>query len=61
MLIIFQSDCDVINYHLNQKHNFDIYSNTYTYYLPNQMTHYGYVEKIKFLIQNMSMLQKFIK
>ena len=45
MLFIVQSDCDVINHHLNEKYNFDIISNAYKYYLPNLMRHTGYVEK----------------
>ena len=43
--IIFQSDCDVINQHLNEQYNFDIIDNKYKYYLPNLMRHHGKVEK----------------
>ena len=43
--IIFQSDCDVINQHLNQEYNFDIINNKYKYYLSNLMRHNGKVEK----------------
>ena len=45
MLSIVQSECDIINYHLNEKYNFEIISNAYKYYLPNLMRHTGYVEK----------------
>ena len=45
MSIIFQSDCDVINHHLNEEYQFDIINNKYKYYLPNLMTHYGKVDK----------------
>ena len=40
-----QSDCDVINKHLNERYDFDIVHNKYQSYLPNLMRHYGYVEK----------------
>ena len=43
--MIFQSDCDVINLHLNEQYNFDIIDNKYKYYLPNLMRHHGEVEK----------------
>ena len=45
MLSIVQSECDIINYHLNEKYNFEIISNAYKYYLPNLMRHTGYVGK----------------
>ena len=47
ILGIFQSNCDVINHHLNQNYNynFNIYSNEYKYYLPNLIRYYGYFEK----------------
>ena len=40
---IFQSDCDVINHHLQLCYNFDKNENMYKYYLPNLMRHHGYV------------------
>ena len=41
---IFQSDCDVINHHLQLHYNFDKNENMYKYnYLPNLMRHHGYV------------------
>ena len=43
--IIFQSDCDVINHHLNEQYDFDIVWNKYKYYLPNSMKHFGKVDK----------------
>ena len=43
--IIFQSDCDVINHHLNEQYDFDIVCNKYKYYLPNLMRHFGKVDK----------------
>ena len=42
---IFKSDCDVINHHLHQNYNFNIFGNKYKYYLPNLMRHYGFVDK----------------
>ena len=45
MSIIFQSDCDVINHHLNEEYHFDIINNKYKYYLPNLMRHNGKVQK----------------
>ena len=38
--IIFQSDCDVINHHLNEQYDFDIVWNKYKYYLPNLMRYF---------------------
>ena len=45
MSIIFQSDFDFINHHLNVEYHFDIINNKYKYYLPNLMRHYGKVDK----------------
>ena len=45
MSILFQSDCDVINHHLNEEYRFNILNNKYKYYLPNLMRHYGKVHK----------------
>ena len=39
----FQSDCDVINHHLQLCYNFDKNKNMYKYYLPNLIRHHGYV------------------
>ena len=39
--IIFQSDCDVINHHLNEQYDFDIVWNKYKYYLANLMRYLG--------------------
>ena len=47
--IIFQSDYDVINLHLNQEYHVDIINNKYKYYLPNLMRHHGKVKKKKVL------------
>ena len=43
--MIFQSDCDVINQHLDEQYGFDIINNKYKFYLPNLMRHYGKVDK----------------
>ena len=59
--MIFSSDCDVINYHLNDYYNFDIIDNKYKYYLPNLMRHHGKVEKVKFHIGIIHLLIKCIK
>ena len=45
MSIIFQSDCDVINHHLNEEYHFDIINNKYKYYLLNLLRYYGKVDK----------------
>ena len=45
MLKLFQSDCDVINHHLNDIYNFDIIENTYTLYRPNLLRNFGQVDK----------------
>ena len=45
MSIIFQSDCGVINHHLNEEYRFYIINNKYKYYLPNLIRHYGKVDK----------------
>ena len=45
MLNIFQSDCDVINHHLNDIYNFDIIEKNYTFYLPNLFRNLGHVDK----------------
>ena len=39
---IFQSDCDVINHHLNVFYNFD-HEQKYKYFLPNIIRNNGYV------------------
>ena len=39
---IFQSDCDVINHHLNVCYNFE-HENKYKYFLPNILRNNGYV------------------
>ena len=45
MLKIFQSDCDVINHHLNDIYNFDIIENTYKLYRLNLFRNFGQVDK----------------
>ena len=59
--MIFSSDCDVINYHLNDYYNFDIIDNKYKYYLPNLMRHHGKVKKIKLHIGIIHSLKNCIK
>ena len=45
MRIIFQSDCNVINHHLNEEYHFGIVNNKYKFYFSNLMRHYGKVDK----------------
>ena len=59
--MIFQSDRDVINLHLNEQYNFEIIDNKYKYYLPNLMRHHGKVEKIRFHIGIIHSLKIYIK
>ena len=59
--IIFQSDCDVINQHLNQEYNFDIINNKYKYYLPNLMRHHGKVEKDQVAHSDFTFIEKIYK
>ena len=59
--IIFQSDCDVINQHLNEEYNFDIINNKNKYYLPNLMRHNGKVEKDQVAHSDFSFTENYIK
>ena len=61
MSIIFQSDCDVINHHLNEEYHFDIINNKYKYYLPNLMRHYGKDDKDQVPHSDYSFTEKLFK
>ena len=61
MSIIFQSDCDVINHHLNEEYHFGILNNKYKCYLPNSMRHYGKVDKDQVQHSNYSFTEKIFK
>ena len=56
----FQSDCDVINHHLNATYNFDIIENYYTFLIPHLFRNFSHIEKIKSGILIINLILKFI-